>query len=102
MTASQIFHDAHVGADGLRSCLVYNSHRKAEVEFIPGANGVVVRVVFDSLSPGKILRLLNHFVGAGDDGCGQVETQRLGDAEIDPEVELGGSFERQVAWLCAP
>ena len=45
--------------------------------------------------------LLDHFVGAGEDGWRQLDAQRFGDAEVDPEIELGGTFERQVARLCA-
>ncbi len=48
-----------------------------------------------------IAGLLDHLVGAGEDCWRQLDAQRLGDAEVDPEIELGGTFERQVAWLCA-
>ena len=43
----------------------------------------------------------DHLVGAGKDCRRQLDAQRLGDAQVDPEIELGGTFERQVAWLCA-
>jgi len=43
----------------------------------------------------------DHFVGAGEDCRRQLDAQRFGDAEVDPKIELGGPFERQVAWLCA-
>jgi hypothetical protein len=42
-----------------------------------------------------------HFVGAGNQDRGQLDAQCSRDAEIDPEVELGGTLERQVAWFCA-
>src|SRR6266849_7836291 len=49
----------------------------------------------------SVAGLLDHFVGAGEDGWRQLDAQRFGDAEVDPEIELGRTFERQVAWLCA-
>src|SRR5258706_5151025 len=45
--------------------------------------------------------LLDHLVGAGEDGWRQLDAHRFGDAEVDPEIELGRTFEGQVAWLCA-
>ena len=41
-----------------------------------------------------------HFVGAAI-RIGTARCQCSRDAEIDPEVELGGTLERQVAWFCA-
>src|ERR1700736_3209652 len=38
---------------------------------------------------------------AGEDCWRQLDAQRSGDAEIDPKIALGGTFERQVARLCA-
>ena len=43
----------------------------------------------------------DHLVGAGEDCWRQLDAQRFGDAEVDPKIELGGTFERQVARLCA-
>jgi hypothetical protein len=51
--------------------------------------------------PVNFAGLLDHFVGAGEDYRGQLDAQRFGDAEVDPEIELGRTFERQLAWLCA-
>src|ERR1700737_152196 len=49
----------------------------------------------------KIAASFNHLVGAGEDCWRQLDAQRSGDAEVDPKIELGGTFERQVARLCA-
>src|SRR6266481_9525409 len=49
----------------------------------------------------SVAGLLDHFVGAGEDGWRQLDAQRFGDAEVDPEIELGGTFERQLPWLRA-
>src|SRR6266446_1295408 len=54
-----------------------------------------------SEQPVNFAGLLDHFVGAGEDYRGQLDPQRFGDAEVDPEIELGWTFERQLAWLCA-
>jgi hypothetical protein len=49
----------------------------------------------------KIAVSFSHLVGAGEDCWRQLDAQRSGDAEVDPKIELGGTFERQVARLCA-
>ena len=54
-----------------------------------------------SAKPGNRRTLFDHLVGAGKDYRRQLDAQRFCDPEVDPEIELGGTFERQVAWLCA-
>ena len=45
--------------------------------------------------------LLDHLVGAGEDGRRQRYTQSLGDAKVDSKIELRGPFERQITGLCS-
>src|SRR4051794_18511700 len=45
--------------------------------------------------------LLDYLVGARDKRRGQFDAECLRDTEIDSEIELGGTLERQVAGFCA-
>src|SRR3954447_13493498 len=45
--------------------------------------------------------LFDYLIGARDKRRRQFDAQCLRDAEIDSEIELGGTFERQVAGFCA-
>ena len=49
----------------------------------------------------KSARSIDHLVGAREDCRRQLDAQCFCDAEINPEVELGRSFERQVVRLRA-
>jgi hypothetical protein len=46
--------------------------------------------------------LFDHLVGPCESYWRQLDPQRLGDAEVDPEIELGGALERQLARINIP
>ena len=43
----------------------------------------------------------DHLVGAGEQRCWYVQAERLGGLEIDHQLELGGSLDRQFAGVGA-
>src|ERR1700688_3164648 len=44
---------------------------------------------------------LDHVVGAGEQGRGNVETKLFCSLDIDDQLEFRGSVYRQIAWLVA-
>jgi hypothetical protein len=43
--------------------------------------------------------LIDHLIGAQQDGFRYFEPERLGSAQVDDEIELGRLLDRDVAWL---